>query len=645
MVNSNQTLPKLLAERASKYGSDVALRQKQYGIWNEITWQEYYDNVERFAIALEKKLDLVKDEKVVLIGENRPQWLIAQLAVQVVGGISVGVYQESSPEQLEYYLQDTQARIVVAEDQEQVDKLFDIQDKIPSLQHIVFYNDQGMKHYKDEKLVNYGTLLNEGENLLKQEKDFFTRKTEQALGNDIAIIAYSAATSGNPKGAMLTHTNIISAAKSLEKIDSVGPEDDYLSFLPLAWIHEQVLSITFPLIKGMVINFPERPSTVMTDLREIGPHTMLAPGRVYQTLMSNMNARLEGAPWFKRTVYNYFSNIGKKIARNKLNGGEVSGFDKMMFKIGDFLVFSAVRDHYGLVRTKRAYVAGSSLSDEVFYFFHSIGVNLKQTYGGTELSGMAFVQHDDDIQLGTSGKPLPNTEVKLNDENEVFVKNPAVFAHYLNDEDEHQVSDGWLSLGDYGEINKDGHLVILERKENVLKLNDNKIIYPTPIENRVKVSPYIQEAICFGDERDYVAAFLNIDIATVGRWADQKQIVYTSYSDLATNEDVIELIQKEIQKINVDFKPEERIKRFIILHSQFNANNGELTRTLKVRRKFIKEKYADVIDQMYNGNDFVTYKYGIQDSLSSAKSEEVKLAVVEVGRTSGSVKRAAERGA
>lgn len=619
-MKSKMTLPKLLAEKASSQKDEVALRHKYLGIWNEITWEEYYTKVEQLAIALSKQLNFEKEEKLVVIGENRPQWLISQMATQVLGGISVGVYQESLPEQIDYYLNDTKARIVVAEDQEQVDKLLEIEEQIPLIEYIIYYDKQGMRHYDHPKLVFFEDLLTIGEALLKDNVDFFHKQTGQSVGSDIAIIAYSAATTGDPKGAMLTHTNLISAAENLIEIDNMKQKDDYLSFLPLAWIHEQVMSITIPLLTGKVINFPERASTVLSDLREIGPHTLLAPPRVFQTLMSNITTRIKGATKFKKFIYKSFKKYGDKVALAKLEGKSISAWDKFMYKFGDWLVFSAIRDHFGLARVKRVYIAGAALNRETYSFFHSIGVNLKQTYGGTELTGIAFVHRDNDIAVNSSGKPLPETEVKIAEDGEIFVKNPAIFARYLNKKDRMEVKDGWLTLGDCGYICDKGHLNILDRKEDIIKAPNGEFVYPSVVENKLKVSPYIQEAIIFGQERPYLTAILNIDFTNVGRWADSKNLAYTAYEDLAKREEVIALIEEEVAKLMDELPKSSRVRRYVILHKQFNANDGELTRTLKVRRRFIREKYQSLIEDMYAGakESTVTIDKGSEDKYKTS---------------------------
>jgi len=599
-VESEKTLPKLLSELASKAENEVALRQKHLGIWNEITWGDYFEKVKELAIGFSVRYDFKHGEKLAIIGENRPQWLYSQMAAQVLGGISVGIYQESLPEQIVYYLNDCKARIVVVEDQEQVDKLLEIEEQIPLVEHIIFYNKQGMRHYQHPKLTYFDDVLMAENSLGKGQTNFYRDQTERWGGGNHAIIAYSAATTGNPKGVILTHNNLIEAAKSLSLVDKMKKEDDYFSFLPLSWIHEQVLSIVIPLITETVINFPEKPHTVVGDLREIGPQTLLAPPRVYQTLMSNFIIRIEGASWFKKRVYKTFKRYGDKVAKAKLNNKQVPFVDKLMYKLGDFLIFSAIRDHFGLTRINRAYVAGAALQSEVLYFFHSIGVNLKQTYGGTELAGIAFVQCDDDVKAGSSGVPLPNTEVKIGENGAVFVKNTAIFAEYLNKEDNKLIVDGWISLGDCGRLDKDGHLYILDRIEDIITAQDGEHIYPRILENKLKTTPYIQEAVCFGKDKPYMTAILNVDMNSVGRWADKKRIIYTEYSDLSRNPQVVEFIGQEVTELMGQVPSYARVKNFTILHKQFNADDGEMTRTLKVRRKYIEEKYQMLIDGMYS---------------------------------------------
>ena len=624
-MTSQITLPKLLADKYALSPTKVALRQKDLGIWNEITWADYYNDVEKMAIALSKHFGLQTGDKVALIGENRPQWLITELATQAIGAISVGIYQESLPSQVSYYLNDTQARIVVVEDQEQVDKLLEIEEEIAFVEHIVYYKPQGMRHYNHPKLVFWDDLMTEAEKLLEKENDFLHKKIEEISGDNIAIIAYSAGAMGDPKGIMLTHTNLITAAKNLIEIDHMTEKDDYLSFLPLAWIHEQVMTVVIPLHTGNIVNFPERPSTVLNDLREIGPHTMLAPPRVFQTLMSNITTRMNTASRLKKFIYNTFKKQGDRVAYAALNGGNVSGWTKFMNVIGDFLVFSAIRDHFGLARLKRVYLAGATLNKEAFHFFHSLGVNLKQTYGGTELTGIAFVHRDKEVKYESSGKPLPGTEVKIGEDGEIFIKNEQVFARYLHEEHQAEVEGGWFTLGDCGYIADNGDLVIYDRIENVIETQSGDKVYPSLVENKLKVSPYIQEAIVFGQDRPYLTAILNIDMTNVGRWADNEGIGYTTYEDLSQRKQVIELIESEVNRLVQKLPEKAHVKKFVILTKPFTADEGELTRTLKVRRKFIAEKYKQLIDDMYSDVQEIEIEIS-----NGEEAKKQKLLVLEV---------------
>ncbi|MEI4769750.1 AMP-binding protein [Psychrobacillus sp. FJAT-51614] len=624
-MSAVKTLPYLLMERASNHRDEVALRHKHLGIWNEITWGDYLKNVELLTISLSEKYGFKHDEKLAIIGENRPQWLYSYMATQSLGGIPVGIYQESLSEQIVFYLNDCQARIVVVEDQEQVEKLLEIEDQIPLVEYIIFYNKQGMRHYKHPKLVDFDDVLIEGISLIDKDPKFFRERTERLLGDDYAVIAYSAAASGDPKGVILTHENLMEASKSLLLVDNMEPKDDYFSFLPLSWIHEQVVSIVIPLTAGIVINYPEKPHTVIGDMREIGPHTLLAPPRVYQTIMSNFTIRMEGASWFKRKVYQTFKKYGDIMAHAKLNKQEVSFKEKVMYKLGDLLIFSAIRDHFGFARIKRAYIAGATLQSEAFNFFHGIGVNLKQTYGGTELAGIAFVQKDDDINVESTGVPLPGTEVRVGDDGSIFVKNSAIFAKYLHEEDNKSMIDGWITLGDCGRLGIDGHLYILDRQEDIITEQNGKHIYPRIIENKLKTSPYIQEAVCFGKEKPYMTAIVNIDLSSVGRWADKQRIVYTEYSDLARNPQVVEFIEQQVTEIMGQIPAYARVKKFSILHKQFTADDGELTRTLKVRRKFIEEKYQMLIAGMYSDSSKVTMAGSEIESI-----EEISLQVIQL---------------
>lgn len=621
---TTNTLPALLAERAKSEPNRVALRQKYLGIWNEATWQSYYTNVELLAFSLFNDFKFQKGETIAIIGENKPQWLYSQMAGQLLGGVAVGIYQESLTDQVEFYLNDCKARIVVVEDQEQVDKILEIEERVPLVEHIIYYNKQGLRHYSHPKLVYMEDCFESAQ--AKIPANFYETKLQELDAQQPAIISYSAATSGRPKGAILTHFNLVEAAKNLSQLEAMNKNEDYFSFLPLSWVHEQEMSIVIPLVVGFAINFPEKPHTVIVDLREIGPHTMLASPRVYQSLMSNFAIRIEGASWFKRKVYNFFKKYGDKKAEADANNKQLSGMDKLMYVLGDVVVFSAIRDHLGLARLRRGYVAGAALQPDAFHFYHSIGLNLKQTYGGTEVAGIAFVQPDRQIRAGSSGVALPNTEVHVDEDGLVYMKNNAIFSEYLHEEHRLEVTDGWISLGDHGYLDEVGHLHILDRQEDVFKNTAGETIYPRLIENQLKSSPYIQEAVCFGKNRSYITSIINIDMSSVGRWADKNRILYTEYSDLSRNPEVLALIEQEIEKLMNKLEPHNRVKKFSILHKQFTADQGELTRTLKIRRNFVEKKYSELIDAMYSNTEEVALTKLQNESVG----EEVSLRVVQL---------------
>lgn len=608
-MTNEKTLPMLLIERARNSGNQVALRQKKYGIWNEITWSEYFDNVQKLSIAFEKELGFQKGDKLAIIGDNRPQWLYAQLAAQSLGGIAVGINEESFGEVLSYYINHCDAKIVIAEDQEQVDKLLEIEESIPNIEHIIFYNENGMRRYKNEKLIDMAELLEKGQKLLESESDFLRNKAEQVLGSDVAIISYSSGSTGKPKGVMLTHNNLIQTVQNISEVDPIEEKDDYVSFLSLSWIGEQVMSITANLYCGMKVNFPEEPTTVLTDLREIGPHTLIAPPRTYENIISRFLLRMDGASKFKRKLYNYYKKHGEKVAKAKIENKPVSFGTRLVNFFGEWLMFSAIRDHLGLARIKRAYTFGSTLSEEAITFFRTIGVNLKQAYGTTEVCGIAFMHRDNDVKLNSVGVPLPNVDVKVSDDNEIFIKSPGAFAGYYKEENEIASSQGeWISTGDVGEVDANGHLYVTDQINSIITLPNGEQVSPSKIENILKGSPYIKEAIVYGDQKPYLVSMINIDMDSVGRWAEKNQIVYTTYTDLSMKEEVVSLIEKEVAEIMKTLPEHLRVKKSVILHKELDADAEELTRMQRIRRGYIQEKYQHILEGLYSSDSQIRTK-------------------------------------
>ncbi|MBO8172097.1 MAG: AMP-binding protein [Bacillaceae bacterium] len=601
---AGQTLPQILIERAESRPERVALREKDYGIWNEFTWESYYRNVKALALGL-ANLGFQRGDKLAIIGDNRPEWVFSELAAQSLGGISVGIYQESLPAEISYVLNHCEAKFVVVEDQEQLDKVLEIESEIPHVSNIIYYDPRGIRNYQHDKIMFFEHVQELGSRFEKENPDYFDEQVKLGESSDIAIFSYTSGTTGNPKAAMLTHDNLVKMARNLTQVDPLEEGDEYLSFLPLAWIGEQMMTICVGLSIGITVNFPEEPSTVKENLREIGPHVMFAPPRIWEEMISKFQVRIQDASWLKRKIYQWLKPIGEKMADAAFNREPVSGGTRLLYRFADYLLFSAIRDHFGLLRLKRAYTGGAALGPDIFRFFHGIGVNLKQIYGQTEIVGIAVAHRDGDIKFDSVGVPIPETEAKISEEGEILLKSPSVFAGYYNNEKSTRetIEDGWLHTGDAGYIDDDGHLYVIDRLKDVIRLDTGEMFSPQFIENKLKFSPYIQEAVAIGKGRPYVVAIINIDMSNVGRWAELNQIAYTTYTDLSAKPEVLDLIHKEVAKINEGLEEKARIKKFVLLYKELDADDEELTRTKKVRRGFVAEKYRDLIEGLYSETD------------------------------------------
>jgi long-chain acyl-CoA synthetase len=600
MSNSNQTFPQSLIEWANRAGSNVALREKDFGIWNEITYQEYLREVKFLSLGL-AHLGFKRGDKLAILGDNRPEWVISELAAQSLGGVSVGIYQESLPNEIAFILDHCDASIVVVEDQEQVDKLFEIKDQIEKVKKIIYYDPRGMRNYRDEDLLYFKDVQELGKTFDKEHEGYFLQEVNQGNENDIAIFSYTSGTTGNPKGTMLTYKNLLDMANNLSAIDPLTEKDEYVSFLPLAWIGEQMMSMAMGFYNGLTINFPEEPSTVLQDLREIGPQVMFSPPRIYEDMLSKFQVKIQDAGWLKRKIYQLCKPIGEKVAKAHFQNQPVSFGTRMMYKFADYFMFSAIRDHLGLLKMKRAYTGGAPLGPDVFEFFHSIGVNVKSIYGQTEVSGIAIVHRDGDIKLDSVGIPLPGTEVKISEEGEILIKSTSTcLGYYKNEKSTSEtIVNGWLRTGDAGSLDEKGHLYVIDRIKDVIRLDSGEMFSPQFIENKLKFSSYIQEAVAIGKNRPYVVAMINIDMENVGRWAEKNQISYTTYTDLSSKPEVLMLIQKQVNEINQTLPEKARVKKFVLLYKELDADDEELTRTKKVRRQFVAKKYENLIDGLY----------------------------------------------
>ncbi len=599
----SDTLPKLLVANAHRFGDRVALREKEYGIWQTLSWAEYLDRVRAFSLGL-LHLGLQPGDKVAIIGDNRPEWVIAELAAQSAGAISMGVYQDAIAAEIQYLVDFSDARFVVAEDQEQVDKLLEVWEQLPKAEYIIYYDPRGMRHYNYPFLLDFQEVEALGRAHHREHPNLFQDNVERTRPDDVAIFSTTSGTTGKPKLAMLTHHNLISMARNLIQVDPLEPDDEYLSFLPLPWIGEQMMSVATALVVGFTVNFPEEPETVRENLREIGPHVMFSPPRIWESLVSEVQVKVEDTTRLKRAVYEWAMNVGYRVADARFAGQEPSPGLRRLYRLADWLIFMPIKDKFGLRRLRRAYTGGAALGPDVFRFFHALGVNLKQIYGQTEISGISVLHRDGDIKFQTVGLPLPGTEVRIAENGEILSRSPAVFVGYYKNPEAtaETLVDGWLHSGDAGYFDEDGHLIVIDRAADVMTLADGTKFSPQFIENKLKFSPYIKEAVVFGGgDYPFVTALINIDFANVGTWAERRQIAYTTYTDLAQKADVYELIRAHVERTNSDLPPAARIRRFLLLHKELDADDAELTRTRKVRRRFVAQRYQELVAALYSG--------------------------------------------
>ncbi|MBW1643768.1 MAG: AMP-binding protein, partial [Deltaproteobacteria bacterium] len=600
MENTNHllqyTIPQLLRWRVQATGKKIALREKDFGYWNTYTWEAYYDLVCKTALGLEK-LGLKKEDKLALIGDNIPEMLIVAIGAQSLGAISAGIYQTSLPDEIAQMLEYMNVSTVFCDDQEQVDKLVEIRDKIPNVRKVIYEDPRGMRSYRsDDWFMFIDDLYKLGEDVQKEKPDYFDELIEQGDPDDICHFCLTSGTTGLPKAAMLSHRNYINMGIQITKVDKLEDTDEYLSFLPFAWIGEQMNSFGMAMAVGITINFPESVETSMEDLKEIGPHFMFGAPRIYETIRSQIWLKIDESYWLNKKLYAYFIKIGKKAAQFRMSGRKMPRSLALLSWLGKILVFKPLINQIGLLRLRRAYTGGAALGPELFTFYQAIGVNLKQIYGQTEIIGIAYMHRDGDVRPHTVGKPLPETKCKISESGEILSKSPSVCSGYykLPEKTAELLEDGWLHSGDAGYMDENGHLVVIDRVSDVMHNTAGEMFSPVFLENRLKFSPYIKEAVIFGDKKDFVAALINIDPIVVGKWAEDRSVSYTTFMDLSGKPEVASLIKEEVASINQNAEKNHfKIKRFAVLYKLLDMDDGELTKTGKIRRKFVKEKYQN----------------------------------------------------
>lgn len=606
-ITKDLTIPKLFLRAAQTYGDKkVAMREKEYGIWVPITWKQYYENVKRIALGM-MALGLQKEDKVAMIGDNRPEALWAEMAAMCVGAIGVWLFQDSLIDEVSYIIDHSDAKLMVGEGQEEVDKFLQIKDKCPKLQKMIWDDPKGMRAYDDPMLISLKELMRIGEEVDKREPGLFEDTIQKGKGDDLCLLFYTSGTTALPKGALLTHYNMLTMGRNLMRVDPYYETDDFVSYLPFAWIGEQMMSISCGIQAGFTLNFPEEPETAQENIREIGPQVMFAPPRIYEQMVRNVQVKYLDASWLKRKSYELAMKIGYHVADLKFVKKPIPWYWRLLNYLAYLGVHKKLKDHLGLSRIRYTYTGGAAMGPDHFRFFHALGVNLKQIYGQTEIAGISVLHRDDDIKFDTVGKPIPETEVKITPEGEIISRSPSVFQGYykMPEETAKALRDGWLHSGDTGFIDADGHLVVFDRTKDVMTLSDGSKFAPQYLESRLKFSPYIKDVWAIGDHRPFVSCVICIDYGVVGKWAEDRNIAYTSYPELSQNPEVYKLIKKEIIKMNKDLPPPARVRKFVNLYKEFDADDDELTRTRKLRRAFVEMRYKDIVDALYSQTEVV----------------------------------------
>lgn len=624
------TLLHYFYEKYKDRKNKVAFREKDLGIWKEYTWGDYFNKVVKTAIYFES-LGLQKGDTIAIIGDNKPEWVISEMAAQLLGVYPIGVYQDSIASEVEYILTKAETKVVVAEDQEQVDKVLENIDKFKNLKKIIYYDNKGMYQYNTPILIYFDDIFKETQN--DNLESYFENKLSNLNENDIAVMCTTSGTTGHPKLAMLSHKNLIFMATSLAKADPKYETDEFVSFLPLPWIGEQMMSIASAMIFGFTVNFPESHNTVQEDMREIGPRIIFSPPRVWENIASTVHMKIMDATPFKRFIYNLCLPIGYKYAELKFDKKKPTFFQKIQYLFAYVLLFRKLKERLGFSYLRSAMTGGAALGPDTFKFFHALGIELKQIYGQTEIAGISCIHRSDDIDFTSVGKPIEGTEVKITEDGEIISRSDAVFVGYYKDEKatSETVRDGWLYSGDAGYFDDNGKLVVIDRMKDLMYLSDKTRFSPQFIENKLKFSPFIKEAVVLGNEKEYITAILNIDMGIVGKWAEENKIGYTTYNDLSAKDEVYQLILKEVKKVNEQLIEKHRVKKFVLLYKELDADDGELTRTRKVRRGFIIEKYADIFNALYSDAKDVstTATIKLQDGRIKSFNTTIKIMFVD----------------
>ena len=625
------SLPALLRRNAASSGGSAAFREKEFGIWQTWSWAKALDEAESFALGL-VDLGIQPGDFVAILGRNRPDLYISMVAIQMAGAIPVPQYQDSVAEEMEYVLAHCGAKFVVAGDQEQVDKVLEIQSKLPDFEQMIYLDGRGLRKYDHSKLHSFSSIMENGKNSGQNTRSTLNER-ENALNYDTTcVMLYTSGTTGRPKGVVLSNANIIETAKTTCEFDNLKKTDEIVAYLPMAWIGDFIFSVGQAMWSGFCVNCPESADTLSTDLREIGPTYYFAPPRVFEMQLTDVMIRMEDSGRFKKWLFDYFMEHARHVGGDILDGKSVGFGSRIKYFLGDLAVYGPLKNTLGLSKVRVGYTAGEAIGPEIFEFYRSLGINLKQLYGQTEASVYITQQPDGEVRGDTVGVPTPGVEVRIGDNGEVYYKSPGTFVeYYKNPESTAETKDpeGWVATGDAGFFEEDtGHLRIIDRAKDVSKMSDGSMFAPKYVENKLKFYPNILESVVFGAGKDRCVAFINIDLSAVGNWAERNNIAYSSYQELAGHPKVLETIQSHVEEVNASVAKDKmlagcQVHRFLVLHKELDADDGELTRTRKVRRKIIAEKFEDLINALYDGSSSiyteteVTYEDGRKGKISA----------------------------
>ena len=629
------TFPKLLASHVRQRPTRDAIREKDLGIWQSWTWAEAAAEIRALACGL-ARLGLQRGDKLAIIGDNRPRLYWGMTAAQALGAVPVPLYQDSVADEMAYVLDNADVRIALVEDQEQVDKLLEVRDRCPKLEHAIYDDDRGLRHYEYDFLHDFEKVQQMGVEFDHDNPDFYDQQVAAGSGEDVCIMLYTSGTTGNPKGVVLSNDNVIITARNGILREGLGANEEVLAYLPMAWVGDNLFSYAQSYVAGFCVSCPENASTVANDLREIGPTYYFAPPRVYENMLTQVMIRMEDAAAIKRKMFHYFMEHARKVGVRILNKQSVSLIDSLLYKIGNALVYGPLKDVLGLRRTRLAYTAGEAIGPEIFDFYRSLGINIKQLYGQTECMVFICVQPDGEVYADTVGTPAIDVEIQIDDNGEIMYRSPGVFMEYYKNPDSTastKTDDGWVHTGDAGYFDEDnGHLKIIDRAKDVGKLNDGTLFAPKYIENKLKFFSFVKEAVLFGDGRDHSTAFINIDLDAVGNWAERRGLAYTGYIDLAGQDEVYHLIKDCVDKVNEDLSQDPKlgnsqIHRFLILHKELDADDGELTRTRKVRRGFVGERFDTLVDALYSDHNqcHIETEVTFEDGRTGKLAADVKI--------------------